>query len=113
MATVCKTSVASLLTERLTERLKAYRNYVARAARGEWLDADVAADARKALRHLGLPLFAWRRDLAACREAMHATGNRRIELLLNHPHLFDDADTWVESRTRAIAHQRGGDLCYP
>lgn len=101
-------SVAGVLADRTIERVKAYRNYVARAARGEWLQREDAEDARKAMRHLGLPSFAWRRDLAAYREATTAQGYRLDELRLNHPHLFDEPGAWVSDRTNAIARQRGG-----
>jgi len=61
------TTAAGTMAERMTERLKAYRSFVARLARGEAVPADDAEDALKATRHLGLPSFAFKRDVRAVR----------------------------------------------
>jgi len=101
-------SVAEVLAGRMADRLLLYRDLVARAARGEVLGDHDATNARRALRQIGLPLFAWRRDVRAYREAQTAQGHRRAELAWAHPHLFDDAGEWVAARRLAITLRHGG-----
>jgi hypothetical protein len=106
------TTVAGTMAERMAERLKAYRSFVARVARGETVPADDAEDARRAMRHLGLPSFAFKRDVRAVRGIERLCLHRLAELRLNHPHLFDEPDAWVADRVRAIADRsRGGQPC--
>jgi hypothetical protein len=106
------TTVAGTMAERMAERLKAYRSFVARVARGEAVPADDAEDARRAMRHLGLPSFAFKRDVRAVRGIERLCSHRLAELRLNHPHLFDEPDAWVADRVRAIADRsRGGQPC--
>ena len=105
-------TVSGLLAERMAERLRLYRACVARVAGGEAVPADEAEDARKAMRHLGLPSFAFKRDVRAVRGIERLCSHRLAELRLNHPHLFDEPDAWVADRVRAIAERgRGGLPC--
>ncbi len=102
-------TVAGTMAERMTERLMEYRSFVARIARGELVPAVQAEEGRKAMRHLGLPSFALRRDVQAVRGIDRLCSYRRAELRLNHPHLFDEPSAWVADRVRAIAgRSRGG-----
>jgi len=106
------TSVAGTMAERMAERLRLYRSFVARVARGQAVPADEAEDARKAMRHMGLPSFAFKRDVRAVRGIERLCSHRLAELRLNHPHLFDEPDAWVADRVRAIAERgRGGPPC--
>ena len=94
------------MAEQMTARLRAYRAYVARVARGEPLPSNDGKDAARALQHLGLPPFAWQRDVRAYREAATSQGHRLEELRVLHPHLFDEPEAWVENRTKQIARRR-------
>ena len=106
------TTVAGTMAERMAERLRLYRLFVARVARGQAVPPDEAADARQAMRHLGLPGFAFKRDVRAIRGIERLCSHRLAELRLNHPHLFDEPDAWVADRVRAIAERgRGGLPC--
>ena len=106
------TTVLGKMAERMAERLRLYRSFVARVARGEGVPPDEAADARQAMRHLGLPGFAFKRDVRAVRGIERLCSHRMAELTLNHPHLFDEPDAWVADRVRAIAERgRGGLPC--
>ena len=53
---------------RLRENLELYREYVARGARGEQLYGDELARIEATLTELGLPHFAWERDLQATKK---------------------------------------------
>jgi hypothetical protein len=99
-------SVASVLAERMVERLHVYRRAVARVAGGEGLPAVEADELPKVMYALGLPSFAFQRDVRAWAGWPTTRGYRRAELALNHPQLFDDAEVWVAERTRTIARQR-------
>ena len=99
------TTVAGTLADRMAERLRLYRAFVARVARGEDVPADEAEDARKAMRHLGLPSFAFKRDVRAVRGIGRLCSHRLAELTLNHPHLFDEPDAWVAGRVQTIAER--------
>jgi hypothetical protein len=106
------TSVAAAMAERVAERLRSYRGYVARCAAGEVLCGLDVGDSEKCMRLLGLPSYAFRRDVIAMAGSATARGYRRAELLLNHPHLFDEVDAWVAERVRAAAERgRGGLPC--
>jgi hypothetical protein len=96
-----ETSVAGVLAERMAERLRLYRGYVERAARGEPLGYAEEVGVEKAMQALGLPSHAWRRDVRAMAGSDTARGYRRLELLVNYPHLFDDPDEWVRERVAA------------
>ena len=105
-------TVSGKMAERMAERLRLYRSFVARVARGQAVPPDEAADARQAMRHLGLPGFAFKRDVRAIRGIERLCSHRLAELTLNHPHLFDEPDAWVADRVRAIAERgRGGLPC--
>lgn len=97
------TSVAAVTAERMAERLRLYRECVARVARHEGVPREAVEELRKAMAALGLPSFAFRRDVRAWAEAGTARGYRRAELALNHPHLFDEPDAWVRDRIRAVS----------
>lgn len=105
------TSVAAVLAERMAERLRLYRNCIARVARGEGVPREEAVELRKAMTALGLPSFAFRRDVRAWVEASTARGYRRAELGVLHPHLFTEADAWVRDRVRSVAKQGGRAWC--
>ena len=106
-------SVAGAMAERLAEQLRDYRAFVARAARREWLSASDTADIEKLLRHLGLPEYAWRRDVRAAVEALTAQGYRRAELTVLHPHLFEDESEWVRRRLDAVQRSRRSGVTWP
>lgn len=100
------------MAERMAARLRAYRLFVARVARCEAVPPDEADDARQAMRQLGLPGFAFKRDVRAIRGIKRLCSHRLAELRLNHPQLFDEPDAWVADRVRAIAERgRGGPPC--
>lgn len=111
MATQTATSVGDVLAERMAARLRMYRNCVARAARGESIPAEEADELPKIMYAMGLPSFAFRRDVRAWAGSDTARGYRRQELELNHPHLFDEVETWVRDRAQAVA-RRGGRPCH-
>ncbi len=77
------------------------------------MPADDAEDARRGMRHLGLPSFAFKRDVRAVRGIERLCSHRLAELRLNHPHLFDEPDAWVADRVRAIADRSRGGQPYP
>jgi hypothetical protein len=99
-------TVAGALAERMTARVLAYRHAIARVARGERLTREESEDVNAAMRVMGLPRYAFRRDVAALVEASRATGYRLAELAANHWHLFSDPAEWVAERAARIARRR-------
>ena len=110
MATKKLPTVAESHRERMAARLVLYRDYVARVARGEAISAEDADLVHKAMDTLGLPSFAFQRDVRAWVVAARANQQQRLELQWNHPQLFTDVDEWVRGRVRAVA-LRGEQLC--
>jgi hypothetical protein len=100
------TSVAGLFADHMRNRLVAYREYVARAAGGEQLPGAAFEEIDKLMRHIGLPDYAWRRDVRAWAGSDSARGYRRMELTLNHPHLFDEPAVWVRDRIARAARRQ-------
>ena len=94
------------MAERFAGHLRDYRAFVARAARREWFNATDTADIEKLLRQLGLPEYAWRRDVRAAVEAPAAGGYRPAELAVLHPRLFDDESERVRRRVDAVQCSR-------
>jgi len=84
--------------EKQIGRLLAYRAFVARAARGDVLDIDARKELTAVMSGLQLPGHAWRRDVLAVGSWPRAAEHRRRELLAEHPHLFDDVESWVAER---------------
>lgn len=101
--TVDATSVAAVMAGRMAERLRLYRDCVARVARGEAVQREDADELRRVMPALGLPSFAFRRDVEAVRGLPRLCSHRRRELAINHPHLFDDPETWVQERVQAAS----------
>ena len=108
---IVTTSVAGLLAERMAERLRLYRACVARVARGEGVPADEAVELRRAMGLLGIPSFAFRRDVPAWATSSTARGYRLAELELFHPQLFVDVDEWVQDRVQTVAQRAGRRWC--
>ena len=105
------TSVAGVLAERMAERLRLYRDCVARASRNEALTRDEAEQLRKAMQSLGLPSFAFKRDVRAWATSSTARGYRLTALEIMHPQLFVDVEEWVRERVREIARRGGKPWC--
>lgn len=99
-------SVTAAQAERLAERLTTYRKYVQRAAAGERLHAENAEELDRIMQTLGLPGYAWRRDVRAMARAGGSGRCSPVELQLLHPHLFDEPSTWVRDRIRAVERSR-------
>jgi len=89
---------ARIDAEKQIGRLLAYRAFVANAARGEVLSVDGMKELSAVMGGLQLPGHAWRRDVLAVGSWPRAAENRRRELLAEHPHLFDDVESWVAER---------------
>ncbi len=104
--TSAETSPTVLFASRLAERVRSYRRIVAKVAGGSTPSRDDDKEALRSMRLMGLPDYAFRRDVRAWRGAATADASRRAELIWNHPHLFDDADAWAEARIRAVAAMR-------
>ncbi len=100
------TGVAEVFAERMAERLNAYRECVARVARGDGLPAVQGDELPKVMQSLGLPGYAFRRDVQAMREAARASEYRRAELAVLHPQVFDEPRAWVRDRIDAVARHR-------
>ncbi len=103
-------SFAKIAAEKQIARLLSYRAFVGRAARGEVLNVDAMKELSAVMAGLQLPGHAWRRDVLAAGSWPRAGQHRRRELLANHPHLFSDAESWVEerqARSRRIASGAG------
>ena len=79
---------------RLRENLELYREYVARGARGEQLYGDELARIEAVLTELGLPHFAWDRDVAAVKK--HRTLTTELEKL-------DEAQPAAEAEAKQLA----------
>jgi len=99
-------SMADLFRQRLADRVVLYRQIVARLAEGARLTTKDDRDAGRAMRLMGLPDYAFRRDIRAWRESADADDQRMAELAWNHPHLFTDAATWAEAHIRSVAAMR-------
>lgn len=89
--------------------LEWYRAGIARAARGDRLTAEESARVDIALAFLGLPEYAWGRDVAAARR-YHAIddGYLRDELLVVHPHVLlplDQAEQIWDARRVRLARR--------
>lgn len=98
---------SELLLERVVSQLQDYRRYVQRVANGGALTEAEAADVVKALRHLELPAYSLRRDVAGLKSMRAAMSDyRRRELALLHPHLWTDAREWAELRLADRARRR-------
>ena len=78
MATKKLPTVAESHRERMAARLVLYRDYVARVARGEAISAEDADLVHKAMDTLGLPSFAFQRDVRAWVVAATADQQRRL-----------------------------------
>jgi len=107
-------SFALVEARRLRLRLDAYRDCVARVAAGEEVEAVDMTAATNSMPRLGLPGYTLRRDVQAM-AAMRLTRceNRRLELEVLYPHLFEPADEWVERRLATIRQRRGGTIIHP
>ena len=110
-ADVTTSTVSGLLAERMAERLRLYRACVARVARGEGVPADEAVELRRAMGLLGIPSFAFRRDVQAWSTSSTARGYRLAELELFHPQLFVDVEEWVQNRVQTVAQRAGRGWC--
>lgn len=99
------TSVTGVLAERMAERLRLYRDCVARVARGEALPADEAEQLHKSMQSLGLPSFAFKRDVRVWATSSTARGYRLAELEIMHPQLFIEVDDWVRHRVCEVARR--------
>jgi len=97
-----ETSPTVLFTSRLAERVRSYRRIVAKVASGSTPSRDDDKEASRSMRLMGLPDYAFRRDVRAWRAAATADEHGRVELLWGHGHLFDDADAWAEARIRSV-----------
>ena len=89
----------------IRDALEWYRSAVERAGRGERLTAADCTHVDIALSFLGLPGYAWSRDVAAWqRHGQLEDGYLRDELLVIHPHVLlplDQAERlWAASRER-------------
>jgi hypothetical protein len=104
------TSVSDVLAERTAARLRLYRDCVARVARGDGVGREQADDLRRAMYALGLPSFAFNRDVRVWATSSTARGYRRAELEIMHPQLFVPVDEWVRDRVSAMA-RRGSRPC--
>ena len=100
-------SVAALMNDRMVERVKAYRGFVARVAAGVGLPREDAAELSRTMGALGLPDYAFRRDVRAWAGGGTARGYRLAELAVLHPHLFDEPEAWVRDRAAAAGRGRG------
>lgn len=103
-----QTTVAGVMAERMAERLRLYRSCVGCVARGEQLRPEDAAELPRIMRALGLPSFAFKRDVLAVRAMPRLCSHRRAELAVNHPQLFIEVEAWVRDRARSIARQGCG-----
>jgi hypothetical protein len=95
----------------IREALAWYRSAVERAGRGERLTSDECQQVDTALGFLGLPGYAWSRDVAACqRYARLDDGHLRDELLVIHPHVLlplDQAEQlWTATREHAARRRQ-------
>ena len=68
---------AEIAAAKMADTLTKYRDYVARAAGGESLDAGELEKVLELLAYLRLPEYAWTRDVAAHRD--HAAANKAVE----------------------------------
>jgi len=107
MSEPATTSVAALMNDRMVERVKSYRGFVARVAAGAGLPREDAAELSRTMRALGLPDYAFRRDVRAWAGGGTARGYRLAELAVLHPHLFDKPEAWVRDRAAAAGRGRG------
>ena len=107
-------SMADLFRQRLADRVVVYRQIVNRLAGGARLTDKDDRDAGRALRRMGLPDYAFRRDIRAWAESAHADDQRLAELAWLHPHLFTDAEEWAEARIRSVEamRSRGSRACH-
>ena len=78
---------------RLRENLELYREYVARGARGEQLYGDELVRIEATLTELGLPHYAWERDIEATKK--HRTLTTELEKL-------DEAQPAAEAEAMAL-----------
>jgi hypothetical protein len=98
---------AEIAHQQMCEYAALYRSLVWRAARAEVLNASEMNDARKCQRRMGLPEWAWRRDvLAAVRMAGIVSAHVQAELVAEYPHLFEDADAWTRRRMATMERRR-------
>lgn len=97
-----KARVATVQAEWLAERLATYRTYVSRAAAGQPLRAESPDELGQLMQALGLPPYAWRRDVQATAQARSGSSLSCEELVLFYPHLFDEPGRWVDERIRAV-----------
>ena len=99
-------SVADLFRQRLADRVVLYRQIVNRLAGGARLTSKDDREAGRAMRQMGLPDYAFRRDIRAWAESAKANDQRLAELAWLHPHLFTDAEQWAEARIRSVEAMR-------
>jgi predicted nucleic acid-binding Zn-ribbon protein len=112
-------TIEEATAERLTEQLTAYRGFVERAADGEQIFGDELNRVVTLLEHLGLPGFAWDRDVEAVRQS-RSLDKQLAEVLMQEPAERQEAEALTKeieqiqrrlgeakARLHQITHSRG------